>query len=772
VTRAAAQDWLITGAPLMLGEALSQYRDLDVVPEERVTAARRRMGLKDDATLDAAQLRRLAEETGGWTAITGNVFASGKNLRLSVQALDVPTAKVLVRGETEIAAEADVRPAFDKLSVRLLEVSGVRGQGSDVAALTTQSVQAYQAYVSGVELRQRSAYRQAIASFKEATRLDSTFALAWAKLALTSIDGNPLTLLDPDGAIFREIDQAARFATRLPARQAQEIRAMQAFYGGDFARGRVLIDSLVATDPDDLESLEMSASLGMIDPRIDTTASPPTMASSMNHSLAQARDVLERDPGRRNVYATLALSYGLAGGLWTGVRTGFQRVGPILSLFGQGTGSDFVPVMGDTIALVPRVLFDALPATERARSRRAGAEAAMQWVKRWLVAGPADADAHLWASRIAEVQEDFPLALRELAVAESLGVQSTLESVRGRRLVLLVRSGKFDAAAAMAESVFVAGAPSNPVQAIIDRGVGYSIMSLLLAKRWSQAAALADRLGATGGSCLSIVNALTGSRGNPSTQGDLKAVMDTAAMHFTEVASIPSLAPCVGNFVVTLVLDSTAGRRTQAGAALLRAADSLHQAGNEILAYRAAQYMWRVDTARHAAFASRAWVTEKSRELLPGARFTAGAVTVTADSATFSFRQIAPGPMTLNLVTIVTNWGMSVDMQAGTGTTSTRMNIRLFHQRQTQDGDIRGGVPQMIQAMQTQQVSMTPANAAVAASRPILTPTSEGFQVVLKGQALAALLRLKPASAVFSADICVAVTDGLCTPTSMAIQYR
>src|SRR6476469_4567732 len=66
VTRAPANDWLVTGAPLILGEILAQYRDLRVVPEPSLTAARRRLGISSDVVPDQSQRRRLAEETGGW----------------------------------------------------------------------------------------------------------------------------------------------------------------------------------------------------------------------------------------------------------------------------------------------------------------------------------------------------------------------------------------------------------------------------------------------------------------------------------------------------------------------------------------------------------------------------------------------------------------------------------------------------------------------------------------------------------------------------------
>src|SRR5438874_7960892 len=41
VTRGAANEWLVSGVPLMLGQALGQFTDLMVVPDQRLIAAMR-----------------------------------------------------------------------------------------------------------------------------------------------------------------------------------------------------------------------------------------------------------------------------------------------------------------------------------------------------------------------------------------------------------------------------------------------------------------------------------------------------------------------------------------------------------------------------------------------------------------------------------------------------------------------------------------------------------------------------------------------------------
>ena len=548
VTRGEPQDWLSEGAPLMLADALGQFRELAVVSDERLLAARRRLGLTADAP-DATQLRRLAEETGGWTAVSGNVFATGGRLRVTAQALDAVTGNVLVRAEVEAAADADVRPAFDQLAVRLLEVAGLPTSTSDVAAVTTRSLDAYRAYVRGMTLTRQSAYGRAEEAFREAVRLDSTFAYAWARLALARGAWNLAELLNPMSPTYGAIERAAALSSRLPPRQAASLRLMAWFFRGRLTAARDLADSLLRADPEDLDVGEFRAGFEMLDPVLDTTVSPPRLRGSFNRVVSEARSLLDRDPGRRYVYAPIGYAYATAGGLWGGVVGGVRReAGSFAAVMMGSTEAEFVPVLRDSFEMMPRAAFDSLPEAERARLRRRAAEAGMQWMERWLVAGPGDADAHLWTSRMAELLGDFPRALRETELADSLGVESQMENVTGRRLMLLVRTGRVAAAGALADSLVAAGALRRPFLAVVDRGWHYGAAALLLTGRFSRAAALAAAAGSPGRgapACRRLLEVFDVGLGRSLPAGVIGAIRDSVAAHAQAFDAEPGLAPCL-----------------------------------------------------------------------------------------------------------------------------------------------------------------------------------------------------------------------------------
>ena len=562
VTRGAAQEWLVTGAPLMFGSVLGEFRDLTVVPEERVSAARHRLALPADVVPDVTQMKRLAEETDGWTAVTGDLFANGGKLRITVRAFDVLTSKVIVRAEREIAADADVRDAFDRLSVSLLEAAGVKEATPDLRALTTRSVDAYRAFVQGTALYQRSAFRRAEASFSEAVKLDSTFALAWASLAVTSFGTDGVQAFLAGSKMYRAVEQAARNAARLPPRQAQFIRSMQLFMHGQLARAHRLADSLASTDPNDLDARTWLANTELFVYMLDTTVSPPRQLMSPTRGLALVRDILEQDPGRRSLYLSAMYMYGLSAGLWWGEVWGYkQEFGSLGAMLTRPADAAYVPMLGDTVVLIDRRAFNRLPATEQAQIRQRNAAVVMAWVERWLVAGPQDAEAHLWAARIADVLGDFPRALREIGAAESIGIETSLENVTGLRLQVLVRGGEYATAGAVADSLLAANAlAARPFISWLDRRRPYSAAALLLSKRWARAGALGEVLAKspTGQTvCTSLRDELVGREAESAlAPAELRRVMDTVAAHRSDVAAVPALAPCVETLATGLVMVS------------------------------------------------------------------------------------------------------------------------------------------------------------------------------------------------------------------------
>src|SRR5438034_4410133 len=98
----------------MLADALGQWTELTVVPDERLYPALRRHALQPGEVMDLASLRRVAAETGGWTAVTGEIIVTGERLQVRARGYHVVTQHHGARSRFEGRARDEVRQPYDQ----------------------------------------------------------------------------------------------------------------------------------------------------------------------------------------------------------------------------------------------------------------------------------------------------------------------------------------------------------------------------------------------------------------------------------------------------------------------------------------------------------------------------------------------------------------------------------------------------------------------------------------------------------------------------------
>jgi len=476
LSRSSARDWLVEASTTMLADALGQWTEVSVVPDERLYPALRRQGLRAGGVADLARVRRVAAETGGWTAVTGEIMAQGGRLRVTARAYDVVSQRLLARASGEVSFAADVRPAYDSIATALLRAAGLETANADVGSATTRSFDAYRAYLRGLAHRNRSEYRQAREAFAEAVRIDSAFAQAYAKLAEVSLLA--LSVLEPSNPAYGYADHAAALAGRLPTLAARQVRALHSLVNGEFTAARHELEALVVEDSNDVDALETLASLEFLDPLL--VASPQGREhrrGSLNAAVRLAKRVLDLDPSRHGAYQGLVTVYLLAGGQAPGAVAGYRRdaARPVRSSVQAWCSCDFeiggdapptadlapdvafAPVLRDSIELVPVDELGAWPADSVAAARARARSAARTWAQRWLAAGSGEAEAHRAAERVDELDNNLEAALQELRAVDSLGAQAEAEAVPARRMILLGKLGRLPQATVIADSLWRAG---------------------------------------------------------------------------------------------------------------------------------------------------------------------------------------------------------------------------------------------------------------------------------------------------------------------------
>jgi eukaryotic-like serine/threonine-protein kinase len=244
-------EWLRDGSVSMLGLNLSQWNDLTVVDHERLhdLLAQHDLKVGDDIGLDMA--RRLAREAGVWTVVLGDYTPAGDSLHLVARVYDVASGKRVDVARADDRSGPDVRPLFDQLASKLLDLSGAPNEiRIGLAQATTQSLEAFRSYLSGVEQLNRWDLAGADRHLRRAIAIDTTFGLAYYKLALTRG-----WLVGADDSIAdRAILRATTYSGNLPTHERTVINAYRAFISGEPSDARALYQQLLARDSGDADA--------------------------------------------------------------------------------------------------------------------------------------------------------------------------------------------------------------------------------------------------------------------------------------------------------------------------------------------------------------------------------------------------------------------------------------------------------------------------------------------------------------------------------------
>jgi len=205
------------------------------------------------AVLDAEGGRAIARRLGAGLYVLGSVLAAGGRLR--IQALlyenDSPSSAAI----PQATVEGDTTELFelvDRLSRDLL-VGRSRGVGTPLAqtaAVTTHSLSALKAYL-GAERQLRAGleyFDSAVAGFQRAIAEDTSFALAYYRLAVSAGWAGRWSI------VGQAVERALTLDTRLGDRDRRLLQAYDAYRRGAAEAAERQYRAILQDYPDDLEA--------------------------------------------------------------------------------------------------------------------------------------------------------------------------------------------------------------------------------------------------------------------------------------------------------------------------------------------------------------------------------------------------------------------------------------------------------------------------------------------------------------------------------------
>lgn len=177
--------WLNRGVAELLSTNLAQVDSLPVVSCQRILDLLRQLGVEPGAEVPDSVAPVLMQLSGARQVVTGSVFGGPGDLTIAATLVDVATGQIRAsasaRGEDPIVL-------VDQIAAALRDgigVGGGRGELASLASLTTKNIDAYRAYDEGRRASQRFLHDEAAAHFAHALEIDSTFALARFRRALS-----------------------------------------------------------------------------------------------------------------------------------------------------------------------------------------------------------------------------------------------------------------------------------------------------------------------------------------------------------------------------------------------------------------------------------------------------------------------------------------------------------------------------------------------------------------------------------------------------------
>ena len=248
VTGGAQFDFLRNGMVDLLSTSLDGAAGLRTVDPRAVIAASGSMPAGVLLTPDEA--RKIAARFDASYFVMGSVIASGGSLQVSATLYDMRAGRRGITRTSAAGSEAALFSLVDRLTAQLAVAQGA-GSGerlTQLAAVTTSSLDALKAYLEG-----RNAYRAndllaALPAFERAVAADSSFALAWYGLASTA-SWMLRPKLERSAAA-----QAVLHQERLSERDRTLVQAFAAYSRGSADTAERLTGSIVEAYDGDVEA--------------------------------------------------------------------------------------------------------------------------------------------------------------------------------------------------------------------------------------------------------------------------------------------------------------------------------------------------------------------------------------------------------------------------------------------------------------------------------------------------------------------------------------
>ncbi len=232
---------------------LSESRYIRVVSRQRLYDILRLLGKEDAKVIDKTVASEVAREAKVKWILTGSILRAEPHLVLTADISEAATGEIVATQRVGGVEHEDLFSVVDKLSAQIRADLSLPADASEqddrpVAFVTTHSSEAYRHYLDGLDHLNKYNLREAETSFRKAIESDSTFAMAYYRLA-------GVEWLQAGPKQKELIARSVKYSDRVTEKERYYIHALAARFSQDYATAIKHLEDLLKRFPDEKEAL-------------------------------------------------------------------------------------------------------------------------------------------------------------------------------------------------------------------------------------------------------------------------------------------------------------------------------------------------------------------------------------------------------------------------------------------------------------------------------------------------------------------------------------
>lgn len=244
-------DWLGPSLAEMLLTDVGQSTSLRTVSSDRLHQVLRDLRVTPGSELDPDTLRRLAEFSNAQMVVCGQYTKFGDQIRIDATLHDLKSERTVAL-KADAPNQESLPGAVDRLAQAIrenlsLSAAVVKELQAQAFMPSSKSLQALRDYNEGLQLLRQGNNLEAQKRFEAATKEDTQFALAYAKLGQTYAN------LGYDSEAEQASRKAVGLSQNLPPPEKYRIVASHAQVTKDYAKAIASYENLAKVLPEDAE---------------------------------------------------------------------------------------------------------------------------------------------------------------------------------------------------------------------------------------------------------------------------------------------------------------------------------------------------------------------------------------------------------------------------------------------------------------------------------------------------------------------------------------